>query len=87
MKVRGPVLSMQNAEELIREGEASIQAGDGRFDFSDVVRGDSSAVAVLLRFRRSCGAKGIEFRAEHLPAGILDLCALYGVSEMLGLQS
>ena len=85
MRVPGPCVSLREVPALIAQGEAAISSGDGEFDFSDVRSGDSSAVALLLRWKRKCAAKGVQFRVTALPSGLQDLCRLYHVQALMGL--
>ncbi|MEY4883146.1 MAG: hypothetical protein RIS34_1000 [Pseudomonadota bacterium] len=50
-------------------------AGLGRFD--------SSALAVLLEFRRECLAAGKRFSVSGLPERLRDVAGLYGIGELL----
>ncbi|MDP2368449.1 lipid asymmetry maintenance protein MlaB [Rhodoferax sp.] len=46
-------------------------------------RFDSSALAVLLEFRRECQASGKQVSIRDLPTRLSDLAALYGIAELL----
>ncbi len=52
-------------------------------DASALSRFDSSALAVLLEFRRECLAAGKLFRVRGLPPRLSDLATLYGIVELL----
>ncbi len=52
-------------------------------DASALSRFDSSALAVLLEFRRETLAAGKRFLVRGLPTRLGDLAALYGVVELL----
>lgn len=52
-------------------------------DATALSRFDSSALAVLLEFRRESLACGKGFSIRGLPARLRDLAALYGISELL----
>jgi phospholipid transport system transporter-binding protein len=54
-----------------------------RIDFADVTGVDSAAVALLLEWRRMAGARGKTLVFENLPANLLALAGLYGVSELI----
>ncbi|MDL2058717.1 STAS domain-containing protein [Mesosutterella sp. AGMB02718] len=86
MKIKESFVTLKNVQPVIAAGDAAIAAGDGDFDFSGVQRGDSSAVACLLHWKRGCQKAGVPFRVKALPAGILDLCRLYEVEELLDPQ-
>lgn len=83
MKIDVPDISIKGVEPLIAQGDRAIASGDGAFDFSAVERGDSSAVAALLHWRRSCEKAGVAFSVSGLPVGIRDLCDLYEVEPLL----
>ena len=44
---------------------------------------DSSALAVLLEFRRECARAGKRFVVQGLPQRLRDLAALYGIEGLL----
>jgi phospholipid transport system transporter-binding protein len=44
---------------------------------------DSSALAVLLEFRRECARAGKHFVLQGLPQRLRDLAALYGIEKLL----
>jgi phospholipid transport system transporter-binding protein len=52
-------------------------------DASALTRFDSSALAVLLEFRRESLAMGKRFSIRGLPTRLGDLAALYGIVELL----
>ena len=52
-------------------------------DASSLSRFDSSALAVLLEFRRKCLTAGKRFSVCGLPAKLSDLAQLYGIAELL----
>ena len=52
-------------------------------DFSNVTDIDSSAVALLLHWRREAMRLGKSLRYVHLPQNLASLTQLYGVDEMI----
>lgn len=52
-------------------------------DASSLRRFDSSALAVLLEFRRHCGVLGKQFSIRGLPNRLRDLAVLYGIADLL----
>ena len=52
-------------------------------DFGKVTTVDSSAVALLLDWLRQAKARGATLEFVHLPASLLALARLYGVSELI----
>jgi len=62
---------------------ASLPGPEAMVDASPLNRFDSSALAVLLEFRRAALAKDKRFSTQGLPKRLADLAALYGVFELL----
>ncbi len=62
---------------------ASLPGPEAVMDASPLSRFDSSALAVLLEFRRAALAQGKRFSTQGLPARLADLATLYGVIELL----
>jgi phospholipid transport system transporter-binding protein len=54
-----------------------------RVDAAALQRFDSSALAVLLEFRRECLAQGKTLALQGLSGRLADLAVLYGVAELL----
>jgi phospholipid transport system transporter-binding protein len=52
-------------------------------DFSEVTGIDSSAVALLLEWRRQALARGATLHYANLPANLLALAGLYGVADLI----
>ena len=52
-------------------------------DFSNVTDIDSSAVALMLHWRREATRLGKALRYIHLPPNLLSLAELYGVDELI----
>lgn len=52
-------------------------------DASGLQRFDSSALAVLLEFRRDCLAVGKSLSISAMPIRLRDLASLYGIGELL----
>ncbi len=52
-------------------------------DFSGITEVDSSAVALLLEWRREAARRGKTLQFVNLPANLLALADLYGVSGLL----
>lgn len=52
-------------------------------DATSLSRFDSSALAVLLEFRRQTLALGKRFSIHSLPTRLADLAKLYGIDELL----
>lgn len=67
----------QLAEELEAESAEVV------VDANALRRFDSSALAVLIEFRRTCAGVGKALVVQGLPTQLRDLAALYGVEELL----
>jgi phospholipid transport system transporter-binding protein len=52
-------------------------------DFSAITGVDSSAVALLLEWRRQAAERGKRLEYVNLPANLLALAELYGVAELI----
>jgi phospholipid transport system transporter-binding protein len=52
-------------------------------DFAGITAVDSSAVALLLEWRRAALARGKQLVFVNLPANLLALAELYGVAELI----
>jgi phospholipid transport system transporter-binding protein len=80
-------LSFENVPEVLAQSEAYASQPDLpdllTIDFSKITQVDSSAVALLLEWRREAGRRGKALRFVNLPANLLALADLYGVSELL----
>ncbi len=62
---------------------ALLPGSEAAVDASPLTRFDSSALAVLLEFRRAALAQGKRFSTQGLPQRLADLATLYGVIELL----
>ena len=62
---------------------ASLPGSEAAVDASPLSRFDSSALAVLLEFRRAALAQGKRFSTQGLSKRLADLATLYGVIELL----
>jgi phospholipid transport system transporter-binding protein len=83
MRIEAVEIGMANAAQVVETGRAAIERGDAEFDLSGVSRCDSSAVAVLLEWRRAAGARGLALRVSGSPAGLVSLATVYGVESLL----
>jgi phospholipid transport system transporter-binding protein len=62
---------------------AQLADTDLCIDWHAVAAVDSSAVCLILHWRREAATRGRQVRQENLPAGLTALAALYGVGELL----
>ena len=76
-------LNVQTAKAVLGQGIAAIKAGQSVIDLGAVKVADSSAVAVLLAWKRAARAAGSALSYVNVPAGLQSLAALYGVDDFL----
>ena len=86
MRVDNASIGMSNAAEVAVAGIEAIRGGDTVFDLSAVLTCDSSAVAVVLAWQREAQARGARLQLTGLPAGLVSLASVYGVSSLLDLD-
>ena len=68
---------------MVVQGMRSQTGADVVVDATGLSQFDSSALAVLLEFRRESLALGKRFSIRGLPTRLHDLAALYGIVELL----
>ena len=76
-------LTVINAKAALDQGIAAIKAGQTVFDLGSVRTADSSAVAVLLAWKRAARKTGAALSYVNLPPSLQSLAALYGVDDFL----
>jgi phospholipid transport system transporter-binding protein len=81
--VQGPVTA-ENVVSLLAQGVQQFTAPRVTIDLSGVTDVDSSALSLLLEWRREAARHGREVRYRNLPASMKSLAELYGVTELLG---
>ena len=82
--VEGPV-TLDTVPELAAGLEAQLRPGDAVVDFGGVTEVDSSAVALVLEWRRQAEARSVSLRVANVPEALQNLARLYGVLELLPL--
>jgi len=86
LKLEGP-LSFESLPRVLAESaayEAKPDLPDRlTIDFAGVTAVDSSAVALLLEWRRRALAREKQLAFENLPANLLALAELYGVTDLI----
>lgn len=78
----GPVTAATHVA-LREQARALFDADDLIIDWTKVDAVDSSALALILHWRRYAAAHGQQVSQANLPAGVTALAELYGVSELL----
>ncbi len=87
MRIEADDMSLANAVQLADLGIAAIQSGDTTFDLSAVRTCDSSALVVLLAWQRTAQATGRSLEVSGVPADMLSLATVYGVSSVLPISA
>ena len=77
-------LTMANVTSVLQESAKIFDAPDIVLDLAGVTEVDSSAVSLLLEWRRQALASDRRIRYINLPGSLRSLADLYGVSELIG---
>ena len=81
--MQGPV-TIANVQSLLDEGARQIHGPEVTIDLAGVTEVDSTAVSLLLEWRRQAASASRALRYTNLPANLKSLAKLYGVTELLG---
>jgi phospholipid transport system transporter-binding protein len=81
--LQGPVTA-KNVVSLLAQGAERFTGPRVMVDLSGVTDVDSSALSLLLEWRREAIRNGREILYRNLPASLKSLADLYGVTELLG---
>lgn len=81
--VQGPVTA-NNVLSLLAQGAERFTGSRVTVDLSGVTEVDSTALSLLLEWRREAVRNGREIRYHNLPASLRSLADLYGITELLG---
>jgi phospholipid transport system transporter-binding protein len=81
--IEGPVTA-DNVLSLLAQGAQQLTGPRMTVDLSGVTEVDSTALSLLLEWRREAIRSGREVRFRNLPASMKSLAELYGVTELLG---
>lgn len=81
--VQGPI-TVENVVSLLGQGQEQFTAPQLTVDLSAVTEVDSSALSLLLEWRREAARNGRAIRFANLPGNLQSLAKLYGVTELLG---
>ncbi len=76
-------LTIGNAKASLEAGLQAIVSGQTEVDLARLNVVDSSAVGVLLAWRRAAQAKGAALQFHHVPSNLQSLIDLYGVDVLL----
>ncbi|HYC44759.1 MAG TPA: STAS domain-containing protein [Burkholderiales bacterium] len=81
-RVSGPV-TMRNVTAVLAESAVKITGPHVVVDLSGVTDVDSSAVSLLLEWRREAARAGRRVEFENVPPNLRTLAELYGVSDLV----
>ena len=81
-RVQGPI-TMNNVEALLEEGRRLFAELEVSVDLSAVSEVDSTAVSLLLQWRRDAAGRGQRLTFCNLTPNIQSLAALYGVTDLI----
>lgn len=80
-------MTLPQARDLLTTGNSLLKADTTLFDLSAVAAVDSSALAVIFGWLRQANALNRQIRISRPPQDLLSLAALYGVTELLPLDT
>jgi len=80
----GATLTHASATTALAAGLSRIEAGATVIDCSALAQFDSSALAVLLAWRRAGQARGKPVEILNVPAALASLAQVYGVDALFG---
>lgn len=78
-------VSVDTVAGLLPEAAREVRAGAAVVDLAAVTEVDSAAIALALALAREARTAGRDVAFANVPQGMLQLAALYGVSEFLHL--
>ncbi len=74
---------LSNATRWLAEGQQALEQGCACFDLAGVGRVDSSALSLLMAWRRAALTLDRPLAFRNIPASLSSLATLYGVAEFL----
>jgi len=84
--VQGPI-TVDNVVTLLEQGREQLTSASATIDLSGVTEVDSTALSLLLEWRRDAARSGRAVRFDRLPANLQSLAQLYGVTELLAMNA
>jgi phospholipid transport system transporter-binding protein len=82
----GATLTHASASSALAAGLARIEAGAAVVDCAQLTQFDSSALAVLLAWRRAGEARGTALRIVNVPDSLASLAQVYGIDVLFAAQ-
>jgi phospholipid transport system transporter-binding protein len=82
IKFTGAIV-IDRVDKLLESSRAQYATHDVTLDFSDATELDSSALSLILEYRRTVEAAGKRLSVRNLPASLKTLADLYGVTDLI----
>jgi phospholipid transport system transporter-binding protein len=76
-------LTLSNARSVLEAGLRAVESGQTEFDMAQLNSVDSSAIATMLAWKRAAREKGRTLHFANLPADLISLAGLYGVTDLI----
>jgi len=76
-------LTLEHASRLLTQGSDEIANGARVVDFAHAGKVDSSALSLMLAWRRRALAAGRTIEFRNVPDSLISLANLYGVGELI----
>ncbi|MDD3528585.1 MAG: STAS domain-containing protein [Gallionellaceae bacterium] len=76
-------LTLREASLTLREGERALVEGAAVFDLAGVTQVDSSALSLILSWRRQAGARQQALTFRNVPDSLHSLARLYGLADLI----
>lgn len=76
-------LTLEHARRLLGMGSEALAQGVTDIDFAHVGKVDSSALSLMLAWRRRAQATGTQLKFRNVPDSLMSLAKLYGVDTLL----
>lgn len=82
LKLTGAIV-IDSVGKLLESGHGHCAANNVTLDFSGATELDSSALALILEYRRAAEATGKRISISNFPASLKTLADLYGVTDLI----
>lgn len=76
-------LTINNITQVLNASKALSLLGTAQLDFSKVGDVDTSAVSLILEFKRRANAEKVELSLVNVPENLTSLIQLYGVNAFI----
>lgn len=82
LRLKG-ALNVSNIVAVCESARSALDQGEVVADFAEVTEVDSTALSLIFEWRRIARHSKSRITFRNLPASLLSLAALYGVSDLL----